>query len=132
MNKPEDINRWVASMRSDLQMLASPATRQVEYLIMIGVGDCADEMALNFDDDFKFLICRAARFSKKQIQAIQAVDAQLSKMSGEKRAHLWSFDALRSSAEWAQVRILAALALNLWPEGSPQGENIGENGSEDG
>jgi len=132
MSNPEDIKWCVDSMRADLKMLAAPADQQIEYLNRrLGPGDCADELALEFHDDFQFLMDRAKLLPQMQIQALQTVDALLDKMSGQKLAQLWTFDALRSATEWEQVRISAAIALNLWPGESPRGENVERKGIDD-
>jgi len=62
----------------------------------------------NFDDD---------RLSPSQIESLTALEKKLSTMSrdgSEFDADIWTDEAVRTSEHWAEVRMLAAAALDLF------------------
>ncbi len=100
-----------------LKKLAAPHDEQFKLLDREAMGDCADELALEFDDSFQVLKSqwREAGLTEAQFEGLSAVDALLDRMSGSKNAPLWTRMALENSAEWKQVRLLAAMALKHLP-----------------
>lgn len=96
---------WLLPLAASLQRLAAPASEQVEYLAALGVGDLADELALEFDDLYRPLAARLDEFSPGLSLACQELDRRLASQ------HLgWTFTDLGSPG-WAEVRATAAAAL---------------------
>ena len=117
MTRKEDLAWTIANTIVSLKKLAASHEEQFELLVKEDMGNCADELALEFDDSFPVLKAQweDAGLTKHQIEALSAVDVLLGRMSGSKNAHLWTRKALENSEEWKQVRLLAAKALNLLP-----------------
>ena len=93
-----------------LQALAAPADVQIARFPDFVVR--ADELALDFDDALRLsLDCPQVELRPAQREALLKVDLHLTTMSGRENAHLWTEAALHERAEWAQVRELAAQAL---------------------
>ena len=104
-----------AEMRRTLENLAADATAQEHYLKALGVGDQADELALEFDD-IRRRVTQAVEedlLSRDTASAIQALDHILQTMSGTANARLWSFAGLQCP-EWSIVRRHARAALDLY------------------
>ncbi len=96
-----------------LRNLAADADEQRRYLESLGTAPMADELALEFDD-FASRVVEAVRkglLSRDTGDAINAIDAFLSSISGEANGSLWTVDALYTAPQWVQVRLLAAEAL---------------------
>jgi hypothetical protein len=78
-----------------------------------------DELALQFDDAYLTLgtlqLADGVQFSEEAVRALNAIDAQLSAMSGRENRDLWTPEAIRSSGRWAQIRVLASDALAALP-----------------
>ena len=102
-------------LRESLERLASPAESQIGFLETLGVGDCADELALEFDGDARVVpaLVEFGFATSAQLDAVRAVDIVLRRMSGPENAELWTFAALRNSTGWQEVRKLAQAALSL-------------------
>jgi hypothetical protein len=61
------------------------------------------------------------RLSPSQLESLTALEKKLSTMSrdgAEFDADIWTDDALRTSEHWAEVRMLAAAALDQFSEAS--------------
>lgn len=83
--------------------LASPAEEQRQYLVGLGVAESLDELALEFDDQYRPLepVLRLLPNRVEVLVACQALDDALaSETLG------WRFENL-ISVEWAHVRALA-------------------------
>ena len=77
----------------------------------------ADELALGFDDAFRFWKPRRwSEFSEEEKSALAAIDAALAAMSDEKNGALWSEDAVRHDPRWQRLREKAQAALTLLHE----------------
>lgn len=95
-----------AMLVSALQRLAMPAREQVRYLNEIGANGSADELGLEFDE-----AATGASLSPDAKHRVSVLDAYLTRISGPTNAQVWTFEALRTSAEWKKVRRLAREAL---------------------
>jgi len=89
-----------------LQRLATPAREQVRHLDEIGANGSADELGLEFDE-----AATGASLSPDAKHRVSVLDAYMTSISGPTNAQLWTFDALRTRAEWKEVRRLAQEAL---------------------
>lgn len=135
------IDETMTRLKWSIQALAAPAAAQVRLFPRFVC--VADELAVDFEEALRGIRSagssdagdreetegpeRAGALSPAQRAAVDALDAQLEKMSGPERAEMWTDDALHNSAEWTRVRHLAALALRTmdWPmELPPQGRAI--------
>jgi hypothetical protein len=94
-----------------LRALAQPALVQVG--LFPSFVECADELALDFDESLELLSEKGGQpeIDEQQRRAIEAVDAQLQKMSTDQGRDYWSNESLANSVEWARVRSLARDAL---------------------
>jgi hypothetical protein len=61
MISDDEARALIAQTASVLERLAAPAEEQVAYLQNLGVGDCADELALELDDVARVLPALASR-----------------------------------------------------------------------
>ncbi len=107
-------------LRTALQALAAPAEQQLARYPSFAV--VADELALDFDDALGLLEAQSAPLTKAQMAGLLALDALLNQMSGSERADLWTSHALRSAAEWEEVRSASIEVLELFgwsPEPPP-------------
>jgi hypothetical protein len=106
-------------LRWSLQSLAAAGSEQPtlfpEHMMK------ADDLALDFDHWASFVRATYERdLSAAQADALAAIDRKLSTMSREGAEFdldLWTDAALRTSELWADVRLLAAAALEAfgWP-----------------
>ncbi len=102
--------RVIDELRRVLTLLAAQAGEQLAYLRGLGPVSI-DELGLEFDD-----IAGAARAAVREDDvagALAALGDQLSRMSGQEHAALWTDQGLATSPEWAAVRDLAGRALRL-------------------
>jgi hypothetical protein len=110
-----DLRVWSALPKSSVQRLASPAEVQVAYIRdELGVGDMADELALEFDDAFRPVAPLLGEIPETRglLSALRRVDSALEGLDDSD----WTADALRTSPRWAEVRRLASAALDeRWP-----------------
>ena len=96
-----------------LTVLASDADSQLNYLDITGAPLCIDELALDFD---AIAMATGDMLLKGEISepvrkcAMELLN-HLKGFSGEVNAHLWTPEALRSAAEWEQVRRMATQCL---------------------
>lgn len=95
-----------------VRALAQPASVQLELFPRCVC--IADELALNFEaatsrsNESFFEMCTQA-----QIEAISALDNQISSMSGANNARFWTEKSLQNDKEWEFVRQLARAVLTL-------------------
>jgi hypothetical protein len=77
------------------------------------MADCADELALEFDDQVRSLEQLVERrvLTRLQANALILVEERLERMSGTKNRSLWGFQALETAPEWKEVRELATAAV---------------------
>ena len=122
MMEPDQIRRWLVS---SVEVLASPAARQFAYLSDLGprtgvrLGANVDELALEFDAYYAPAapIMDELGWSGAIENALALLNAQLSSMSGQANASLWTTDAVVFAPDWANVRELATVALDVMTEG---------------
>jgi hypothetical protein len=100
-------------LMESLARLAAPGSAQVEYLQRLGVGDCADELALELHEWVLLLdqLVDDGGVGRECAEEIRAVDRRLDEMSGREHRSLWTRDALQRADFWKEVRQLAATAL---------------------
>lgn len=99
--------------RRVLELLASRADEQEEYLRQLGTAPSADELAIEFSDA---LAIEKGLLEERVRTTALALDRYLESISGQENENLWSVDALHVSREWETVRQLAADLLNLMDE----------------
>ena len=115
-NEPPEKESQLRHLKWSLQALAASPSEQLA-LFPDAVAR-ADELVLDFDN------CAAAvrgrddsELSETQLAALAAIDHQLgtmSRLATELDADMWSEAALRHEAQWAQIRELAASALQAF------------------
>ncbi len=112
----KDVDWTVNLLRRSLQRLAAKADEQLRYLTLLSPIVDVDELALELGDVYPVLpqLQSAGLVSSGGAHAIEDLHDQLDRMSGMQHRELWTEDALRSSAEWRAVRILAQRALDRW------------------
>lgn len=95
------------------KLLSAGGEEQLTALSSMGVPDVVDELALNFDDDVRLVdsMVEDGELGGAAKAAAANLDRQLGNMSGEKNAHLWTPEALRTSPEWSELRRLAGHLL---------------------
>ena len=103
----------LAGLLETLRILAADAVAQAEYLARLGLPDSADELALELHDAVVLLgqLVDDCVMSEEAAEAVLAVDRKLNEMSGERKASLWTREALERSSYWDEVRQLATVAL---------------------
>lgn len=106
-------------LKHSVQLLAMPPEIQLRLLPSFVCK--ADELALEFDHwrEVVFHNCRN-ELSVEQISAITELNERLDRLTTNGEQH-WTDEAVRSSPEWHDVRILATAVLNAfgWPAESP-------------
>ncbi len=119
MTEKSDVFQFgVESMRAALETLSLAPEKQRAYLATGGYGDCADELALDFDDAYKVLEPHFGKthFPKEAESLLKSIDSQLKAISGEGRERFWTTSALKSEPEWNSIRALAAQASRVLPK----------------
>jgi len=77
----------------------------------------ADELALQFHDDFVFLLPHIENLPQYAplCAALSALNRRLEAMSGAEGAALWSLEGLKTAPAWAEVRLLARECMAKLP-----------------
>jgi hypothetical protein len=116
LDKQEQQARLLGRLMGAVERLASPADAQIAHLesLGVGVGDCADELALELDDVAEAAIAVPGLTSPAQAAAVRTLLTRLGEMSGPEKAELWTGDALRSAPEWVDIRDRARTALQTF------------------
>lgn len=107
MQNAENVIAW---LREAVNRLADTAENQIAWMKKKRLP--ADELALEFSD-WAVLVPQlviAGHLAPDANTAIEALDQQLIRISGEANAALWDDQALQESPEWAKVRELARAA----------------------
>ena len=93
--------------------LALPASGQLAILEAIGDSQAVDELALDYDDNFRIVNEAEPQneLTQDELSALRSLDQHLDQMSGEANAKNWTAEALRFADCWKKVRELAAIAL---------------------
>jgi hypothetical protein len=90
-----------------LQALAAPADFQLARFVAK-----PDELALDFDDAFRLVSdCPQLELDTEQRECLDRLDHFLEQRSGPDTPDFWTESAIRTSAEWVELRALAADAL---------------------
>lgn len=105
-------------MEKALDTLALPPNEQAAYLLKGGYGDCADELALEFDDAYQII---RGYFGKQRLQAeaenlLESIHSQLQSMSGPEHSGFWTTAALKKMPEWTSIRALALRARRTFQD----------------
>ncbi|WP_405062217.1 hypothetical protein OG474_11400 [Kribbella sp. NBC_01505] len=107
----------LAQLTESLSRLAASSVRQTEYLAELGVAPLADELGLEFEDFYKplkSLLTDNADWAEASA-SLKKLDCALD------RDNLgWTVDDLQS-AEWAEIRRLAAAVLAASPANTDLG-----------
>jgi hypothetical protein len=105
----------VKILKESLTILAADAQTQMSYLENLGVPECADELALEYDDTAAAADTMLDRgeLNREQRDSIVQLNNFLEGISGESNAHLWTTAALQTSLEWQEVRRMAMASLAL-------------------
>jgi len=102
-----------------LRALAAEPDEQVAFINDFGVGgEPVDELALEFDRLYGVIRTNpdlAWRYETAR-PTLDRIDASFAQMSGEQNFEKWTFDALRRSPEWSELRDLAKTALSQLEE----------------
>ena len=98
-----------ASLRASVELLASEASVQEQYLRRLGTWPSADELALELDDVLPAAL--ASGLPASVAESASALDAYLVELCGPARAELWTQEALRTAPEWERARELARAVL---------------------
>lgn len=109
----EALFRWQLLFQS-LTALSAEPDDQIASL----EGGHPDELGLDFGDAFGVigtLQGDGVVFSQEAMGLLSRIDSLLAHMSGTHNADLWTVEALRGDAGWAEVRSLAREALGLLP-----------------
>ncbi|MGQ0630124.1 MAG: hypothetical protein ACT4P1_03720 [Sporichthyaceae bacterium] len=103
------LNKWTERMRICLSRLSSPPAVQISYLQDLGVGDLADELALEFDDTLRPLAPLLEQLSGAQqiLLGLRRIDCALNDPD-----LAWTFEDLAASPAWIEIRALASSALH--------------------
>ncbi len=102
----------LSRLRAATARLAASASEQRAYLAKDpGLGECTDELALEWEDECGFLplLASAGLLSPSADAALRRVDAELDSLSEDATA--WTFRSLESDPRWERVRAAARLAL---------------------
>jgi hypothetical protein len=93
-----------------LEPLTLGPAEQLSYLAALGLPESGDELALQFDDVFRF----AHPMGQAALDtALRALDERFSRMSGAENAALWTPDGLTQGADWVFIRETALRALAM-------------------
>ena len=96
-------------LREALDRLAADPETQARYLRQLGSWPSLDELALELDD----VAAASESWTSPALRdRVRLLSVKLSEMSGEANARLWQSESLHT-AEWADVRALAAQALEV-------------------
>src|SRR5690606_16213620 len=98
-----------------LEMLASSADAQEEYLRGLGTLPSTDELALEFDDAYEFFKSSADKEGLGAfISRVDEIDELFDAMSVGGNADMWTVESL-ARGEWVKIREIAKEAINLGP-----------------
>lgn len=114
------MNRSVQQLQYALQTLALPVTAQLR--LHASEGCRVEELALAFDRwQQKVRQELNGTLTGEQVEALIRLDRKLLLLSGSRQKPAWNDGALRGSADWRQVRLMAreTLARFGWPLSVP-------------
>jgi hypothetical protein len=99
----------LAALRRCVQALAADAADQVRLFpafVMVG-----DELALDFEEAMRSCRPAIAGLSERKRAAIDALDQQITALSGAWNEAFWSTDGVMSDPRWEQIRARAREVL---------------------
>ena len=106
-----------------LKNLSNTPSNQVKYLENLFHSELndksnIDELALEFHDDFLLapIWLDNRKISPTIMESLRRIDSKLDQMSGQENMHLWTINALYTSREWEEVRMLSKSCLELFDE----------------
>lgn len=104
------MSMWLDELHRCTKVLSSSASEQIAHLHKGEATVHVDELALEFDDAYAKVpnLLDGREMDAQQAAALAELNAKLAGMIGRPNAALWTHDALRRRAEWAEVRSLAA------------------------
>lgn len=109
------MDRRLESIKRTVIWLAAPASDQLAYLKSLGEDVGPDELALDFDDEYRLVgaLHDEGIISNRQRDILVNLSNKLAEFSGEENSQHWTCEALTESAHWVQVRELASRFLLL-------------------
>jgi hypothetical protein len=98
-----------AGMRDQLEwaVLALAQPSEVQLGLFPDFVCKADELALDFEDGLLQLVGHDDEVTAEQRVALNALDALIIGMSGQRNASFWTEEALRSHPKWHEIRTAA-------------------------
>jgi hypothetical protein len=116
MTEPQPDPRWLLKQVTEaVARLSDSADNQLAYVEALGSPGLTDELAQELDDVLEAAGAVPGLLSESQLSMLRALDDQLESMSGPENSRLWNEEAVRTSAEWAEVRRRARRALSELP-----------------
>lgn len=111
---PELAKLNMSQLLKSVRRAALPAEEQIASFPN-GVA-IEDEIAIDFDSYCQWALegYQAPKLSNEQRTSLLALNTRLDEMSGQQNADLWTDDALRTRAEWEQVRSDARKILDVF------------------
>ncbi|MCK9517410.1 MAG: hypothetical protein M0R74_00060 [Dehalococcoidia bacterium] len=105
------LDNLLGMLRVAVSHLAAEPGTQLAYLEDLDTTECADELALEFDDAFSasHSLLESGKLSESAMVALRALDAKLGAMPP--RDDLWTREALQNAPEWVEVRQTARHVL---------------------
>lgn len=104
-------HRQLLELARSIARLALPAEDQIAYLAGIGVGDSADELALELDDALR--IGRKLSFSPTDLAVVTRLLAVLDDLTETRTEETWRATGLRTDPRWERARQVAREFLYL-------------------
>lgn len=120
MNRQAQKDRIFQRLQHSLQALALPGEQQIQLFPIAVV--IADELVLDFDhwrscavDNYRI------ELTKAQLRCLGTLNDKIENATNSADKNVWCEDALRSHGFWAELRELAAQALETfgWPLAVP-------------
>jgi hypothetical protein len=104
--------RQLIGLMRAVARLALPASDQLDYLAGIGVGDLADELAMELDD-YGEQVRVDLGLTQQELAKLREIDLVLTELSSTQDENLWRTKALHEDERWERVRRLAREFLYL-------------------
>lgn len=108
------MNDTINLVVSAVKILGKDASEQKRYLMSMGIDDCIDELALEFDESYMLLLSSEKDFSKlseEQVKILREINCKLEEISSVE--NLWTFQALHLNLDWKEIRQLANRFIDL-------------------
>ncbi|MEU4193717.1 hypothetical protein AB0E69_17595 [Kribbella sp. NPDC026611] len=98
-------NRQLIQLLRSIARLALPADDQLAYLAGIGVGDLADELALDLDD--ATALGERLGFTPAELELVARLEQLLDDLTETRTEQTWRAEGLRTDPRWEQTRLVA-------------------------